>query len=272
MDCTDAQPLLDAYLDGELDALRNSEMEDHLHGCARCSQGFNENQMIRRVLKSEPFYFKAPEHLRKNLRRSIHRAAKADVPSRWFSTPWFKIATPLAAAAFVVLLLVPYISGPSSDELLTQEVVASHIRSLMVDHLADVPSTDEHNVKPWFNGKLDFSPPVIDLAKDGFPLIGGRLDYLNNRPVAALVYRRDKHIINVFVWPQKNAARGGGAIEMRQGYNVVGWTGSGMNFWVVSDLERNQLTQFTGLLKSSLASAPTQRPIGKAARNPFPKN
>jgi anti-sigma factor RsiW len=137
---------------------------------------------------------------------------------------------------------------------LTQEVVASHIRSLMVNHLADVPSTDEHTVKPWFNGKLDFSPPVSDLAKQGFPLVGGRLDYLNNRPVAALVYQRDKHVINVFIWPSDNSAQTGGPIKTHQGYRVIRWTGSGMNFWVVSDLEQSQLAKFTDLLKSSLAA------------------
>jgi anti-sigma factor RsiW len=163
----------------------------------------------------------------------------------------------MAAAALVVLMLVPFFAGPSSDELLTQDVVASHIRSLMVNHLADVRSTDEHTVKPWFNGKLDFSPPVSDLAKQGFPLVGGRLDYLNNRAVAALVYQRDKHVINVFVWPADNSAQTGGPIKTLQGYHVIRWASSGTNFWVVSDLEQNQLAKFTDLLKSSAAASPS---------------
>jgi anti-sigma factor RsiW len=119
----------------------------------------------------------------------------------------------------------------------------------MVNHLADVPSTDEHTVKPWFNGKLDFSPPVDDLAKQGFPLIGGRLDYLDNRPVAALVYQRDKHVINVFIWPSNKTRQTGESIKAQQGYNVIRWSRSGMNFWVVSDLERNQLEKFVAMLK-----------------------
>lgn len=163
------------------------------------------------------------------------------------------MAAPLAAAALVVLLLIPVIRGPSSDELLTQEVVASHIRSLMADHLADVPSTDEHTVKPWFNGKLDFSPPVSDLAKQGFPLVGGRLDYLNNRPVAALVYKHDRHVINVFVWPSDRDTEVSGPIKTQQGYHVIRWASAGVNFWVVSDLEETQLAQFADLLKSSVA-------------------
>lgn len=257
MDCSNAQTLLDAYVDGELDPLRNLEIEEHLHGCARCSQSYGDRQIIRGGLKTESLYFKAPADLQKRIQRSVRQAAKAEAPSHWPSWPWFKIAAPVAAAALVVLMLVPYYRGPSSDELLTDEVVAGHIRSLMVNHLADVPSTDEHTVKPWFNGKLDFSPPVTDLAKQGFPLVGGRLDYLNNRPVAALVYRRDKHVINVFVWPSGNSAQTGGPIKTQQGYHVIRWTSSGMNFWVVSDLEQNQLAKFTDLLKSSAAPTPS---------------
>src|SRR6266496_936736 len=235
MDCTNAQTLLDGYLDGELDPVRNLEIEEHLHGCTRCSLSYSDRQVIRRGLKTESLYFKAP--------------------AGWLSWPWLRFAAPLAAAALVVLMLVPIFGGPSSDELLTQDVVASHIRSLMVNHLADVRSTDEHTVKPWFNGKLDFSPPVSDLAKQGFPLVGGRLDYLNNRPVAALVYQRDKHVINVFVWPADNSGQTGGPIKTLQGYHVIRWASSGMNFWVVSDLEQNQLAKFTDLLKASATTS-----------------
>ena len=257
MDCTNAQTLLDGYLDGELDPVRNLEIEDHLHGCAHCSQIYGDRQVIRSALKTDSFYFKAPADLQKRIQRSVRQAAKAEAPTRWLSWSWLRVAAPLAAAALVVLMLVPFFGGPSSDELLTQDVVANHIRSLMVNHLADVRSTDEHTVKPWFNGKLDFSPPVSDLAKQGFPLIGGRLDYLNNRPVAALVYQRDKHVINVFVWPADNSGQTGGPIKTLQGYHVIRWASSGANFWVVSDLEQNQLGKFTDLLKSSAVASPS---------------
>ena len=249
MDCKNAQTLLDGYLDGELDPLRNLEIEDHLHGCTPCSQSYSDRQVIRSGLKTDSFYFKAPTDLRKRILRSVRQAAKAEAPMPWLSWSWLRVAAPVAAAALVVLMLVPFFAGPSSDELLTQDVVASHIRSLMVNHLADVPSTDEHTVKPWFNGKLDFSPPVDDLAKQGFPLIGGRLDYLDNRPVAALVYQRDKHVINVFIWPSNKTRQTGESIMAQQGYNVIRWSRSGMNFWVVSDLERNQLEKFVAMLK-----------------------
>jgi anti-sigma factor RsiW len=257
MDCINAQTLLDTYLDQELDPVRNLEIEEHLHSCARCSQTCSDSQVIRRSLKTESLYFKAPADLQKRIQRSVRLAAKAEAPAGWLSASWFKIAAPIAATALVVLMLVPYFAAPSSEELLTQEVVASHIRSLMVNHLADIPSTDEHTVKPWFNGKLDFSPPVSDLAKQGFPLVGGRLDYLNNRPVAALVYQRDKHVINVFVWPSDSSAQSGAPIKTRQGYHVIRWTGSGMTFWVVADLETNQLTTLADLLKSLAATSPS---------------
>ena len=251
MDCSHAQSLLDIYLDQELDPVRNLEIEEHLQGCAACAQNYGDRQMIRQSLKTESLYFKAPQQLEKRIQRSLRQAAKAEAPTGWFSGSWFKMAAPLAVAALVVLMIVPYFAGPSSDELLTQQVIASHIRSLMVNHLADVPSTDEHTVKPWFNGKLDFSPPVADPANEGFPLIGGRLDYLNNRPVAALIYRHDKHIINVFVWPASAGQQLAPSNKTQQGYNVIRWTSSAMNFWVVSDLEPNQLAKFSELLKSS---------------------
>jgi anti-sigma factor RsiW len=249
MDCQNAQRVLDGYVDGELDVAGILEIEDHLGDCSQCNRNFQDRRLLRASLKNDSLYFKAPAELEKSIRRSLRQAAKAEAPSRWLSWSWLRVAAPVAAAALVVLMLVPFFAGPSSDELLTQEIVASHIRSLMVNHLADVPSTDEHTVKPWFNGKLDFSPPVDDLAKQGFPLIGGRLDYLNNRPVAAVVYQRDKHFINVFVWPSNKAAKTSGSIEAQQGYNVIRWTRSAMSFCAVSDLERNQLEKFVTMLK-----------------------
>jgi anti-sigma factor RsiW len=251
MDCPTAQTLLDGYLDGELDISHNLEIKEHMQGCSHCSASFSDRQVIRTGMKNDSFYFKAPADLEKRIKQSLRQAAKPEAPSSWLSWSWLKIAAPLAATALVVLTLVPFFTGPSSDELLSHDVVASHIRSLMVSHLADVPSTDEHTVKPWFNGKLDFSPPVDDLAKQGFPLIGGRLDYLNNRPVAALVYQRDKHVINVFVWPSNKSSSSAEPIKPQQGYNVIRWTRAGMNFWAVSDLERGQLTKFVDLLTAS---------------------
>jgi len=129
-----------------------------------------------------------------------------------------------------------------------REVVSSHIRSLMANHLTDVASTDQHTVKPWFNGKLDFSPPVSDLATSGYPLIGGRLDYLRGRPVAALVYQRRKHLINVFAWPDEGVADAETPPRTQQGYHIIHETHGGMAYWIVSDLNSDELSSFGKLL------------------------
>src|SRR5256885_16555204 len=155
----------------------------------------------------------------------------------------------MAAAAIVVLALVPFLRGPSGDDLLAREVISSHVRSLMANHLADVPSSDQHTVKPWFAGKLNFSPPVEDLARQEFPLIGGRLDYLDNRPVAALIYQRQKHFINLFVWPAGPGAEKAMNTISRQGYHLLHWLDSEFNYWAVSDISEKELQEFQQLFE-----------------------
>jgi anti-sigma factor RsiW len=256
MDCKNAQTLLGGYLDRELDAVRTLEIEDHLHGCAVCSQSYKDHQVLSEGLRTGSVYFKAPADLQKRIQRSVRQAAKAESALRWLSWSWVRIAAPMAAAALVLLSLVPFLRGPSTEEILAREVVSSHVRSLMANHLADVSSSDQHTVKPWFKGKVDFSPPVVDLASQGFQLVGGRLDYLDNRPVAALIYQRDKHLINVFIWPSSESSDSGIRADTRQGYHVFHWIRSGMTYWVVSDLEGNQLQEFIRLLQNQ---APTKQ-------------
>ena len=171
-----------------------------------------------------------------------------------FSWAWAGVAAALAMAALVVWRLDPGVSRRSQNELLAQEVLSSHVRSLMANHLTDVPSSDQHTVKPWFNGKLDFSPPVKDLGAEGFPLVGGRLDYLDDRPVAALVYQRRKHFINLFIWPSDSGS--GQKTVMRQGYNLFQWTQSGMSYWAVSDLNSTELQDFVHLVQSHTPGTP----------------
>jgi anti-sigma factor RsiW len=173
----------------------------------------------------------------------------------WWLTTWLRGAGTFAAGALAGLLWAAFVMAPdtSAPLPLEQEVVASHVRSLMADHLMDVASTDQHTVKPWFGGKLDYSPPVRDLAAKGYPLAGARLDYLEQRPVAALVYRRQRHIINLYVWPA-GAAAAGVELLSRQGYNLAGWRRDGMQYWAVSDLNARELSEFAQLLRQPAAN------------------
>src|SRR6266404_3880836 len=150
----------------------------------------------------------------------------------------------------VVWRLVPRSIRPSGDELLAQEIVSDHVRSLqMPGHLTDVLSSDQHTVKPWFDGKVDFAPPVKDFTSQDFHLYGGRLEYLNNRTVATLIYQRRLHYINLYIWPSEQAGSTSEVTTQRQGYNLIQWTKSGMNYWTISDLNNFELHQFASLVQ-----------------------
>jgi anti-sigma factor RsiW len=232
MSCQEAQELLHGYLDGELDLAATLEFERHLRGCAVCERAYENQKTLRTAIRSDAPYFKAPASLKRKVR-----------PARWLA--------PLALAAALALTLAGtwavLRAGRSGNELIAQDVVSGHVRSLMANHLTDVPSSDRHTVKPWFLGKLDFSPEVRDLAPEGFPLIGGRLDYVSQKPAAALVYQRGKHIINLFVWKADGRSE---AHESRQGYNLAHWNNAGLSYWAVSDVNSADLEQFSKLMQN----------------------
>ena len=253
MNCDDARILMHGHLDGELDLAADLEIQRHLEECPRCASEYAALRAMRTRLKDDDFRFEAPAALKEKIRRALPTPAPArsgGYPSR--RGAWIprvaRFAVPLAVGAVLALAIAPRTIGPSIDQQLAGEVVASHVRSLMATHLMDVASTDQHTVKPWFNGKLDFSPPVTDFKNDGFPLVGGRLDYINSRPVAALVYQHGKHVINVFMWPSTGATTSAMRIETEHGYNVEQLTTAGMNCWVVSDLNQQELKKFAGLI------------------------
>jgi anti-sigma factor RsiW len=166
-----------------------------------------------------------------------------------FSWCWATLGASLAAVAALLIFLLPVLKGPSPSELLTEEIVSAHVRSLMANHLTDVASSDQHTVKPWFNGKLDFSPLVVDLTDSGFPLVGGRLDFVANGSVAALVYQRRQHFINLFIWPSLHDSDVAASISSRQGYNMIRWVKSGMIYWAVSDVNISDLESFVQLIE-----------------------
>ncbi len=258
MNCKETQEVIHGYLDGELDVVHNRSVGQHLEGCAACGLSFQEQQSLRKVMGRSSLYFEAPKGLEKRLRSAVRRANKAE-SSRWsWRWDWTRILVPLAAAAVVLLIAMPLAMRTSTEDRLSQEIVSSHVRSLMASHLTDVASTDQHTVKPWFNGKLPFSPPVTDLATQGFPLFGGRLDYVENHPVAALVYQHRKHFINLFIWPATRVANTAQEVRTRQGYHSIHWSQGGMEFWVVSDMNQGDLKSFAQLLRdgSSPPSAP----------------
>jgi anti-sigma factor RsiW len=249
--CENNERLLHAHFDGELDSLRSVEFEEHSKTCPDCSRELGNQKAIRQSLQSAGLYERAPEGLRTRIRLMIPSDAQAaNTPAgRRPITEWLAVAAALILAMFFGAKLLLNNGGQQEAVLLGQEIAASHIRSLQPGHLFDVQSTDQHTVKPWFDGKLDFAPPVVDLAGQGFPLVGGRLDYIDHRDVAALVYQRQKHLINVFVWPVDSGPAKLPGIETIQGYNLVFWRRDGMDFCAASDLNADELRQLAQLLE-----------------------
>jgi anti-sigma factor RsiW len=246
MNCQQAKPLIGPYADGELEATAILELEPHLQSCPACALELRNLQSLKRTLKSDALYFTAPAELRRRIKAELPLPAKAvDQRPAW---NWNWLTTAMSGA-FAVCLALLLLVRPSSEQPPTQEIISSHIRSLMGNHLMDVVSTDQHTVKPWFDGKLDFAPPVVNPTEKGFPLAGGRLDYLDGRQVAALVYKRNLHVINLFIWPAKDGSDTAETTVVRQGYNVIHWNYAGMTCWAVSDLNTAELKEFVQLLR-----------------------
>ena len=251
MNCDRVQLLLNGYIDGELDLVSSLDIEEHMQSCATCSNHYRLLMSLHAATSNKSLYRSAPPSLEKHIRASLRKTSSA--PPVWFKFSWNLFAT---TALLVMLFAIAGFWGRSlflsqSETSLAQQVETAHVRSLMANHLMDVASTDQHTVNPWFNGKLDFSPPVVDLAGQGFPLIGGRLDYLNGRSVAALVYQRNKHYINLFIWPSTDKP-GGLQSSTYNGYHLFHWNQSGMTFWAVSDVETTQLQTFVQLFQNSI--------------------
>jgi anti-sigma factor RsiW len=245
--CKDAQELLHGYIDGELDPFGNLEIERHMEGCESCSEVYERARTLHSLMQNPSLKFKPPTGLQRSVESAVRKADKAERTRRWTAWPasWGWLA---AAASFASLAVIIWIARAPEQDFLAQEVVSSHVRSLMAGHLTDVPTSDQHTVKPWFNGKLDFSPPVKDLTAEGFTLVGGRLDYLGETPAAAVIYRRRQHVINLFIWPAASDHTTGMKMQSRRGYNLIHWTQSGMTYWAVSDLNTGELQQFTRLI------------------------
>jgi mycothiol system anti-sigma-R factor len=265
VNCDEIKDLMDAYLDGEIDPITSQKVEQHLRDCRKCEQAYEvETAMAHAISQAAPYY-KAPPELRERIQVSLREAigapasrgaaAEDPLPVRrpeavrrgvFFDLPWnwLALAAAIILAAIVASSFLPKLRQPGADQFLATQLIASHVRSLMADHLTDVASSDQHTVKPWLDVKLDFAAPVVDLSSEGFPLIGGRLDYLDNRPVAALVYGRRKHFINLFVWPAASDEAKAPKAITREGYQLLHWADLDFNYWAVSDVNINDLQLF----------------------------
>jgi anti-sigma factor RsiW len=245
VDCRDVQHLLHPYSDGELDLVRHLQVEHHLAECAECAERERGLRLLRDTIASAPLYHRAPSALRARLQATPALARR----QRWSrrGSAMAVAGAALLAGVFTIGMFWPR-KGSSGDDRLVELVLASHIRSLQVDHMTDVASSDQHTVKPWFRGKLDFSPQVPDLSSAGYALSGGRLDYLADRPVAALVYHRRQHVINVFTWPAREDEERPVRSLSRQGFQIRAWQHSGMAYWVISDLNPQELDEFVRLI------------------------
>jgi anti-sigma factor RsiW len=238
--------LLPAYFDGELDAADRLAFEEHLAACPDCARELAAQQALRAALRDESLRYRPPAGLVARIRASLPEG-RTITPFRrrlaWLAAAAVVAGLGLAGAGVALLSRVP-----SAEDRLAQEVTAGHARSLLAEHLLDVPSTDQHVVKPWFQGRLDFAPPVKDLKDQGFPLAGGRLDFLDGRTTAALVYRRRQHVINLFVWPATGDGDSDIRAVSRRGYHLAHWVEGGLNFWAVSDLNAEDLGEFARLM------------------------
>jgi len=244
-DCTVCQTRLQGYLDQELDPATAADVTAHLATCADCARLHGEAKLLKVSVKRQAPYYSAPASLTASV-----LAAVAPAPPSPFER-WRKWLAPAFSTAALALAMVLYVATPGSEQPLMEEAVSSHVRSLMGAHLNDVVSSDRHTVKPWFTGKLDFSPPVVDYSAQGFPLLGGRLDYLQHQTTAALSYGRAKHIINVFILPATDADKPSQSQTIR-GFNVVSWQVDHMRFVLVSDVEKGELEAFAQLLRNGV--------------------
>jgi len=250
VNCQEIQTLIHGYVDGELDLIKSLEIEQHLQECPACAQAVASFRTIGSAIQTSALYAQAPPHLAKRVQSAVRKASQPERRSRVRPSSRLAIAASLALMMAAGWGLARLRLARPDDAFLTQELVAGHVRSQMLpSHRLDVASSDAHTVKPWFEGKLDFAPPVKDLSGEGFPLVGGRLDYLHNRPVAALLYQRRKHSINLFIWPSSPGDEAATRTMTRQGFHLIHWTDSGMTIWAVSDLNEQELQEFVRLIQ-----------------------
>jgi anti-sigma factor RsiW len=250
MTCDEAEILLHALLDGELDAGHAREVEAHIAGCPRCAAQLQSFRDMHKALSEVDLHYTAPPALRRRIEAALPQPR---LTSRRLLLQGFAFGS--AVSALAATGLVAIVLRNDDEQRIQAEVVSAHIRSLQPGHLTDVVSTDQHTVKPWFNGKLDVAPPVIDLTAQGFTLVGGRLDSIDARALGAVVYRRRSHVINLFVGQGASAERRAARTETIQGFNIRRWSERGLNYWAVSDVSADELAEFGEKFEAAMRSA-----------------
>jgi anti-sigma factor RsiW len=252
MTCDEAEMLLHALIDGELDAGHAREVEDHIAGCPRCAAELAAWREMSKAVAGADLRYTAPPALRRRIEASL---PQVQAPSRRAVLRGFAMGS--AVSAIAATGLVAIVLRSDDEARVTSEIVSAHLRSLQAGHLTDVISTDQHTVKPWFNGRLDVAPPVVDLTAQGFTLIGGRLDYVDARTIGAIVYRRRLHVINLFVAQTASTESRAARTETVQGFNIRSWSEGGLNYWAVSDLAADELAEFGEKFKAAIKSSAT---------------
>jgi anti-sigma factor RsiW len=251
MTCAETEILLHALLDDELDAGHAHDVEAHVASCPRCAAELRAYREMRRAMPAAQLRFAAPMSLRHRIERALPPAPPR-VSSRRSVLKGFAMGTALSAAMAASLVIA--VIRTDQDQRVLGDVISAHVRSLQSDHLTDVQTSDQHRVKPWFNGKVAIAPPVMDLTAQGFTLVGGRLDYVDGRTVASIVYRRRGHVINLFVAQGAASADRGAELDTMQGFNVRRWSAQGLEFFAVSDIKADELQEFVNKFDAAFHS------------------
>jgi mycothiol system anti-sigma-R factor len=249
MRCDEVHPRLDAYLDGELAAAERAPLRDHLQSCPDCGPEMAALEQLRDGIRHSAPVYRAPDALRSRIRFALRREAAVSARASSQAPGWLAYAASILLAVAIGSGGTVVMLGERQTDATDTEILDSHLRSLLGTHLTDVASSDQHTVKPWFAGRTDLSPPAVELAAQGFPLVGGRLELIAGKPVPALVYKRREHVINLFVLPASRADRG--EALTRHGYNLRHWDEGDLGFWAVTDASPTELAEFERLFRAA---------------------
>jgi anti-sigma factor RsiW len=250
MTCTETEILLHALLDGELDAGNAHQVETHVENCPRCAPQLRAYRELQQAMRIAQLHFTAPTSLRRRIEQALPAAAPQRASNRRSVLKGFVMGTALSTAMAASLVVAVF--RTDQDQRVLGDIVSAHVRSLQANHLTDVQTSDQHTVKPWFNGKVDIAPPVVDLTAKGFMLLGGRLDYIDGQAVASVVYRRRKHVINLFVTQGAASESHAAKLQTMQGYNIRRWAAQGLEFFAISDINDEELQEFVEKFDAAL--------------------